>query len=120
MSVVIGIGTVKGAWFASSDDRRSWRLSGPHHRGWEVTTFGMAPGGDYLLATGSNLRSGDPSILGPRAVGAGDRRPGAQGAIRPHVSLFHNEEAVRTLTGPVDEGDTVTVLQAVSGGTARR
>jgi hypothetical protein len=38
------------------------------------------------------------------------------GAIRPHVSVFHNEEAVRTLTGPVADGDTVTVLQAVSGG----
>ena len=39
-----------------------------------------------------------------------------QGAIRPHVSLFHNDEAVRTLTGGVVDGDTVTVLQAVSGG----
>jgi photosystem II stability/assembly factor-like uncharacterized protein len=54
MSVVIGIGTVKGAWFASSHDRITWQLSGPHHRGWEVTTFGVAPGGDYLLATGSS------------------------------------------------------------------
>ncbi len=53
MAVVVGIGTVKGAWFATSDDRRTWQLSGPHHRGWEVTTFGLAPGGDVLLATGS-------------------------------------------------------------------
>ena len=54
MSVTIGIGTVKGAWFArSNDDRSSWSVSGPHHRGWEVTAFGASPGGDHLLATGS-------------------------------------------------------------------
>ena len=54
MAIVVGIGTMKGAWFARSDDRRSWSISGPHHRGWEVTAFGRAPGGDYLLGTGSN------------------------------------------------------------------
>ena len=32
------------------------------------------------------------------------------------MSLFHNDVAVRTLTGSVADGDTVTVLQAVSGG----
>ncbi len=53
MSVTIGIGTVKGAWFAHSDDRNHWSISGPTHRGWEVTAFGRAPGGDHLLATGS-------------------------------------------------------------------
>lgn len=54
MSVVIGIGTVKGAWFARSEDRARWSLSGPHHRGWEITAFGVSPDGDYLLATGSS------------------------------------------------------------------
>ncbi len=43
-----------------------------------------------------------------------------QGELRPHVSLFHNDRAIRTLTGPVTDGDTVTVLQAVSGGQARQ
>ena len=54
MSVTIGIGTVKGAWFArSNEERSSWSLSGPYHRGWEVTAFGTSPSGDHLLATGS-------------------------------------------------------------------
>jgi hypothetical protein len=53
MGVTVGIGTVKGAWFARSDDRRSWEINGPHHKGWEVSTLGRAPSGDYLLATGS-------------------------------------------------------------------
>jgi photosystem II stability/assembly factor-like uncharacterized protein len=54
MGVVLGIGTVKGAWVARSNDRRTWEIEGPHHKGWEVTAFGRAPGGDYLLATGSS------------------------------------------------------------------
>jgi photosystem II stability/assembly factor-like uncharacterized protein len=54
MGVVLGVGTVKGAWFARSEDRVAWEIDGPHHKGWEVTTFGHAPGGDYLLTTGSN------------------------------------------------------------------
>ena len=53
MTVVLGIGTVKGAWFAQSTDRRRWTVSGPVLRGWEVGAFGRAPGGDYLVATGS-------------------------------------------------------------------
>lgn len=39
-----------------------------------------------------------------------------QGAIRPHVAVFHNDTVVRSLEGPVRDGDTLTVLQAVSGG----
>ena len=54
MTVTLGIGTLKGAWIARSDDRSTWSITGPHLRGWEVTALGRAPGGDYLLATGSN------------------------------------------------------------------
>lgn len=54
MTTVVAIGTVKGAWFASSEDRATWDLTGPFHRGWEVTTFGRSPSGAYLLATGSS------------------------------------------------------------------
>lgn len=48
--VTLGIGTAKGAWIVSSADRQSWEISGPHLKGWEVTTLGRAPGGDYLLS----------------------------------------------------------------------
>ena len=30
--------------------------------------------------------------------------------------LFHNDRAVRALEGTIRDGDTLTVLQAVSGG----
>jgi molybdopterin converting factor small subunit len=39
-----------------------------------------------------------------------------QGRLRPHVMLFHNDASIRSLDGPVADGDTLTVLQAVSGG----
>lgn len=38
------------------------------------------------------------------------------GNLRPHVMFFHNEVGTRELHGPVHDGDTLTVLQAVSGG----
>ncbi len=66
MGVTLGIGTAKGAWIARSEDRIDWEVSGPYLKGWEVTTFGREPGGNYLLATGSTWygaalhRSSDP------------------------------------------------------------
>ncbi|MCB1096007.1 MAG: MoaD/ThiS family protein [Verrucomicrobiales bacterium] len=41
------------------------------------------------------------------------------GQQRPHVLFFHNEDNTRWLDSlniPVREGDTLTILQAVSGG----
>jgi len=40
------------------------------------------------------------------------------GAVRQHVALFHNDHAARFMVTPVADGDTFTVLQAVSGGGA--
>ena len=39
-----------------------------------------------------------------------------QGAVRPHVMFFHNDTGLLSLEGPVGDGDTLTFLQAVSGG----
>lgn len=42
-----------------------------------------------------------------------------QGEVRRHVMLFHGEDHVRSeeeLARPIEPGDVVTVLQAVSGG----
>lgn len=41
------------------------------------------------------------------------------GAVRPNVSCFHNDRSARSaaaLAAPLEAGDTVTILQAVSGG----
>lgn len=85
MGVAFGIGTVKGAWIARSEDRESWTVTGPYHRGWEVTTFGRAPGGDYLLGTGSSwygaavhkssdLENWEQVVAGPAYDEAADRK----------------------------------------------
>lgn len=38
------------------------------------------------------------------------------GTVRPHVSCFHNDRTVESLDEAVADGDTVLILQAVSGG----
>lgn len=41
------------------------------------------------------------------------------GNLRPHVNLFHNDTNTRWLESPdlpVQDGDTLTIMQAVSGG----
>lgn len=41
------------------------------------------------------------------------------GALRPHVSCFHNSQHADRAS-PVSDGDSVVVLQAVSGGVTPR
>jgi len=41
------------------------------------------------------------------------------GRLRPHVNLFRNDTNIRRLSSldsPIRDGDTLTVMQAVSGG----
>ena len=37
-------------------------------------------------------------------------------SIRPNVACFHNDDRVHVLDAPVQDGDGILVLQAVSGG----
>lgn len=53
MSIVLAVGTMKGAWFARRE-ASEWRLSGPFLKGWQVNTFGRTADGAYLLTTGSS------------------------------------------------------------------
>jgi molybdopterin converting factor small subunit len=39
-----------------------------------------------------------------------------QDRIRKHMKVFVNEEAVRDLATPLEPGDEVTIMQALSGG----
>ena len=49
----LGIGTKKGAWIARLEGG-TWILDGPHLKGWEIGTFGRAPGGHHLITTSSS------------------------------------------------------------------
>jgi photosystem II stability/assembly factor-like uncharacterized protein len=54
MSVVVIVGTEKGAFIARSDARRTtWEIEGPVFKGWKVTASARTPGGKYLVATTS-------------------------------------------------------------------
>ncbi len=37
-------------------------------------------------------------------------------SLRPHVRCFHNDVLVADRSSPTRDGDTITLLQAVSGG----
>ena len=39
-----------------------------------------------------------------------------QDRLRPHMRVFVNGEAVRDIEAPIDPGDRVQILQALSGG----
>ena len=48
-----------------------------------------------------------------------DRVLTEQGALRRHINVFVGEESIRFLDGlatAVDDGDTITIVPAVSGG----
>lgn len=56
MSVVLLVGTEKGAFVCRSDEkRRDWRIEGPLFKGWKVTASGRSPSGRYLVATASQV-----------------------------------------------------------------
>jgi photosystem II stability/assembly factor-like uncharacterized protein len=56
MSLVIVIGTAKGGFLLRSDaNRQRWNIEGPLFKGWKVTSAARLPGGDFLLATASDV-----------------------------------------------------------------
>lgn len=56
MTVVVIIGTEKGAFVARTNaERRGWRIEGPLFKGWKVTASGRSPSGRYFLATASQV-----------------------------------------------------------------
>ena len=107
MTVIVGIGTLKGAWFARSDDRVVWDLDGPHLKGWEVSTLGRAPNGDYLAAIASNwygaaihrstdLTAWDQIVDGPAY-------PAEVGRSLERIWTFHNADG-RLYAGVAEAG----------------
>lgn len=103
----LAVGTEKGAWFLRADGD-GWEVSEPAFAGWKVTTFGRAPGGDVLAATGSNWfgpglhRSADLDAWTPVAVP--DHPEG--GPRMKQVWTLHTD-ADRVLAG-VDEAGLFT------------
>ena len=59
MSIRLLAGTEKGLFVLDSDDRREWRLGGPHHKGWQVYSLYRDPRDGAIYAGLSN------SFFGP-------------------------------------------------------
>jgi hypothetical protein len=56
MSVVVIVGTEKGAFVCRSDERRKeWQIDGPLFKGWKVTASDRSPSGRYFIATASQV-----------------------------------------------------------------
>jgi molybdopterin converting factor small subunit len=59
------------------------------------------------------------SAVGKHWPGVLDRVMTEQGAVREHVNVFVGEDSIRFANGlatPVDDGDTIMIVAAVSGG----
>ena len=55
MAVTLIVGTGKGAFICRSEDRATWRIDGPHFKGWKATTSTRTASGRYLVATASQV-----------------------------------------------------------------
>lgn len=55
MSVRLMVGTGKGGFWVSSDDRRAWKVSGPFFKGWKVTAGVRLADGRYMAAVASDI-----------------------------------------------------------------
>ena len=59
------------------------------------------------------------SAVGKHWPGVLDRVMTEQGTVREHVNVFVGEDSIRFVDGlatPVDDGDTIMIVAAVSGG----
>jgi sulfur-carrier protein len=54
--------------------------------------------------------------LDQRYPGIRFRMVDEQDAIRPHIKIFVNRERIAVIDSPLDAGDEVQILQALSGG----
>ena len=79
-----------------------------------------ARGSDTLVLPGHCATVGDAlSSVASRWPAVTDRILTEQGDLRRHVNVFVGEESIRFLGGlatPLGEGDTITIVPAVSGG----
>ena len=81
-TAVLAIGTRKGLWLATSDDRRTWRLSEPHLLMHEVPSVAVdTRGGRTRLLVGTRSEHWGPTVVHSDDLGATWSEP-EQGAIR--------------------------------------
>jgi len=55
MGVRLLVGTAKGGFWATSDDRREWEVAGPFFKGWKVTAGLRLEDGGFVAAVASEI-----------------------------------------------------------------
>src|ERR671920_16799 len=81
-TTLLAIGTRKGLWLATSDDRRTWSLSQPHFLMTEVPSIGIdTRDGRTRLLVGIRSEHFGPTVVHSDDLGATWHEP-ADGAIR--------------------------------------
>ena len=55
MSVRLLVGTAKGGFWVTNDDRREWNIEGPFFKGWKVTAGLRLEGGGFVAAVASDI-----------------------------------------------------------------
>lgn len=79
---VLAIGTKKGLWLATSKDRKSWSLTGPHFLMSEIPSIGIdTRGGRARLLVGVRSEHWGPTVVHSDDLGATWTEP-EQGAIQ--------------------------------------
>ncbi len=67
MGVRLLVGTSKGGFWVTSDDRREWAVEGPFFKGWKVTAGLRLARGGFMAAVASD-------VYGPAYPDGDDRR----------------------------------------------
>ena len=108
MTALVAIGTAKGLFLATSEDRESWQLSGPHHQMTEVYAVAI----DTRRARPRLLASVTSSHFGPSVVVSDDL--GQTWQEPDHAPVAFPERTGETLRrvwqlapGPADQPDRV-------------
>jgi hypothetical protein len=102
MTALLAIGTGKGLFLATSDDRRSWQVSGPH--------FPMT--GVYAVAI--DKRAGAPRLL----VGVASSHFGPSVAISDNLGTSWQEPEQATVAFPADTGASLERVWQIAPGPA--
>jgi hypothetical protein len=108
MTVLLAIGTNKGLFLATSDDRLSWDLTGPHFPMTAVYAVCVdGRGGRTRLLTGMASSHFGPSVAGSDDLGRSWQEPDHAPVAFPADTGAALEQVWQLAPGPVDEPDVV-------------
>jgi hypothetical protein len=108
MAVLLAIGTRKGLWLATSDDRVSWAVTGPHHPMTDVYAVAIdTRGATPRLLAGVRSEHFGPSVAVSDDLGATWQEPEHAPLAFPEDTGAALERVWHLAPGPANEPDVV-------------